>query len=504
MPNNRFDFAGRDDRLGNEIVQTLENIQRTARGNYDELVVLLNAARYSAVPAKIRKMNYSQLLSMRSLILGYQSRVQADNKGPIEVSFRPELVGAGVVLTVPQTMTLKRADGVPQLVLTGLNGGNQIAHTFLPGNPSGVPDDTATLLVTPAGAEILGAFDVRAHFVKQNDTTLLFWDANLNNDPLVRSTTLDAAGEFTAPVTVATLTPTGLDYTDRVIGEGFCDGRNLWVPEYDHGTTNLVIHKVNLVDGTITTQEIDNVEAGSATSNLFLWANGDFCLLIAEEVVGGTTAYLAFNLPDGAVSAALNLDPTGGTGVTLETGVPTRLLGGFGGTVHTANGPRYRGFFTPNAAGANAEAIHVIDFDPTLVGSLPAGAALIAAMITVADTPVQIAGQTFSWPISLNGVYGVSADGARLVLAGTRVVTFTDSMGDTQVVTSGKMYVFSMNEARQIHALQPFSEEVANLSAVSSINVAGANMGLVASLVGDAVAAGGPVPIGQHALELNA
>ena len=490
----RQDFAGRDDRLANEIVDTLRNIERTSRGSFDELVAMMTAARYSAVPGKIRKMNYLQLLSLRSLISGYQSRVMADNKAPAEVSFRPELVGAGVVLTVPQIMTLKRADGVPQLVVTGLNAGDQRAHTFLPGNPSGIPDDTEELLATPAGAEIEHGAAVRIHFAKQNDTTLLFWDADLSNDPVVYSTTLDAAGDFTAPVVVATLTSTGVGYTDRIIGEAFCDGRFLWVPEYDDGNTNLIIHKVNLVDGTITTQEIDNIDAASLTANTFIWANGDFCLVIGESLTGPATTYLAFELVDGATPALIDFDAVG---LNIASAVPTRLLGGFGGTVHTSAGPRYRGFFTANAAGANAEAIHVIDFDPTAVADG-------GALADVQAAAVLIAGQTFEWPIGLNGVYGVSADGMRLILATTRTVTFTDSGPGTHVVTSGKLYMFSMERPRQLHALQPFSEEIASLDAASFINVAGANMGLMASLVGTAVAAGGPTPIGQHPLELNA
>lgn len=479
MPNNRYDFAGRDDRLADEIVTTLENIQRTSRGGYDELVGQLNSARYSAVPAKIRKMNYPQLVSMRTLIQGYQARVQADNRGPIDASWRPELVGAGWRVRVPQIMSLMRPDGQVQRIIAGLNGGNLIANTFYPGNVSGIPDDTETLIATPAGAETGGGTDVRCHFVKQNDTTLLFWDADLSNDPDIYSTTLDANGDFTAPAVVATLASSGAGYTDRVIGEAFCDGRFLWVPEYDDGNTNLVIHKVNLVDGIITTQEIDNIDLGSATSNLVLFAIGDFCLVIGEAVTGPVTRYVAFELADGATPAAIDLDVTG---IEVETAVPTRLLGGFGGLVHTDVGPRYRGFFTANAAGANGEAIHVIDFDPTAVRDG-------GALADVQGTAVQILGQSFPWSaIGFNGLHGVSADGARLLMASTRSLALTD-----ETLTFGKLIAFSMNHPRQLSSMRSVDGEITALAAVSGINVPSSNMALLASIA-----------TGDHIVELNA
>lgn len=458
----RQDFAGRDDRLANEIIQTLRNIERTSRGSFDELVAQMTAARYSAVPAKIRKMNYLQLLSLRSLVLGYQSRVTADAKSPLETALRPELIAAAA-LTVPQVLSMRRADDVIQTVLTGLNGGDQVAHTFLPGNPSGSPDDTETLL-SPAPA-------ARMHFCKRNDQTLLFRNPDLNTDPELFSTTIDANGNFTAPATVATLTPTSGTHTDRGIIEDFCDGRNYWTCEYDDTNNTATIHKVNLTDGTITTQVVNNIDLGTATSNGFLFAIGDFCLLIAEDFTGPVTAFLAFELEDGATPGALDLD-VGADGELIETAANNRLLGGYGGLIHTDGGPRYRGFFTAHAA-EPSEAVHVLDFDPTAVRD---GGAIADALVRTQ----QVLGQAHGWPVGTGslGQYGVSPDGMRLVLIGEATLD---------------IFRFSLERARQINAILPVAADVTTLDEISYINSSGANMG---ALITDAT--------GQLALEMNA
>lgn len=466
----RQDFAGRDDRLANEIVDTLRNIERTSRGSFDELVAMMTAARYSAVPGKIRKMNYLQLLSLRSLISGYQSRVMADIKAPLEASVRPELIAASA-LTVPQVLTMRRADGVIQLVMTGANGGNQVAHTFLPGNPGGIPDDTETLITTTPVA--------LCHFCQQNERTLLFRNPDLNTDPELFSTTLDADGNFTAPVIVATLTPTSATHIERGFINDFCDGHNYWTCEFDGTDDDVVIHKVNLADGTITTQVIDNVILDSATANGHLFAVGDFCVFIGEDSVNTVTAFVAFELADGATPAALDLDSTGGDGIIIETAANDRLLGGFGGGI--LGGTVFRGFFTSHAA-EPADPIHVIDFSPGALADVG------ATMADVMAAPAFIAGETAGWPIGTNARVGVSGDGQRLVMINNRTLALTD-----ESIVTGKMFAFSLEQARQLHAMESITNQVLSLDVISQINVALANMQMLAT---DAT--------GQLGLEVNA
>jgi len=392
------DFAGREARLSNEVIITLDNIRRTSRAAYDELAGQLQAARYTDVPAKIRKMRVAQLESLLSLVAGYQSRMQADNQPVVINTTRPR---AATPLTVPQPFTMQRPDGAVQVCITGVTGGAQVARTFHPGNTSGIPSDTETLLAA-APADPL-------RLCKQNDRQLIYRNANFNVEDDIFRVSLDTNGDFTAPEVIATLVPTNATHTNNAKVMDFSDGRNYWAVEYDATSNTATIHKVNLRNGTVTTQALTNIDLDHATVAGFLTAVGDVALLIGGNAAGDGTRALAFELADGATPGAINFTTAG---ATIVTGAPaTRLLGGFGTLVHTADGIRYRGFFMP-AADTAGHGVHVIDFDPTKI--LDGG-----PMTDIIDRVQTIFGRNTGWPIAaFLENWAVSPDNKRLLMRG--------------------------------------------------------------------------------------
>lgn len=486
---------GRDDRLANQIISTLATIRLRSQGSYDELVNQLTAARYSTTNAKIRKMAYSQLQSMMSLITGFESKANADLGSVLNASIRPKLS----IAVVHQPFTIKRADGVAQPCF--LAAADPLAYTFLPANKSGTPSSSVALGNFTHTLDALK--DEMPMISKRNDNEILVRNHDLvtsgGDDTKIRRVSLTAAGAIQtsflqdAAGADVTLTAGAAGFADRPAIEDFCDGTNLWAMEYNDTTGSLRIHKVALATGVETILVITNIHLGvvTAIAEGAFFAVGDHAVLMGFQKTGVKSKVLFFTLPDGNAtttidfnaSAIANTDvSTGGTVIRYYTRVliDTTYLRGFHFSTLMTTTRKIRAFLTPNAAGTSVNPINVVDIDPIVVQSAtPHADDTIPNVVTE-----KILGQTDGtavWPIARTSDIisntnmqrvAVSADGERLISV-------------NGAATPWDTLLFSVTGKRQISAMVPVSPRVTSLDRLSKINVAGSPMLAVATILSD-------------------
>lgn len=436
-----------EDALSQMIVQTLQNLRRESQGNFDELIQQMQTARFPINTQRIRTMSLSQLEALWTMVLGYKSRVEADQSPILNSAVRPALDPA-ITAIVP--FSIRNTDALtegPQDCFIGLQAAVYNAYTFYRTNPSGEPSHVLAIPFANQPA-------ARPALTKRSNEQVIVRNHNLQatGDPIVRTLALDpATGNLVAGTVgpVLGLTPGAATFVDRPALEDFCDGRNLWAMEYDDTNNVLQIHKVNLTTGVETVVVVTNFE-GLIEAAFF--AFGDNAVLIGQESSTAQTRARFFTLADGAAVGPFDFAAaTTATGPLqrIATATPTDLRGAHVGGPFRV-GTQYRAFMTPNAGGTNREALRVVTFDPT---PNPAN------VYTV--TYEAIEGQTEGWPV---GALAVSIGNVAYSQTRERVVMISNGAAPLDVT------LFSLPWSRQLTALFPVTARLTGLLDVSQAN----------------------------------
>lgn len=480
-----MDQQGRDDLLANQIINRMDSIKKINTQAFDELTQQIILARYPIAADRIRKLAWPQLQNLALLVSGFETQLDADEGPLLNAGMRPALVAT---LTGHFPFSLanpNRLNTTPQVCLSGAEGGVNVVKTYLNSNLGSDPSSTITLAFTVVPTRVMKA--------QRTDLEVLMCHYNMQAaaDKLIKRVSLTTAGVIqqsnlqTPALANVLFTAGAATFVDRPLLENFCDGTNLWAFEYDDTNNVLRVHKINLATGGETIQVINDFEG---TVEAMFYAAGDQYMLACSNVAGPVSVLLLGKLVDGSAPAALSLNqvlpfvsattPPFWVLPLTATGAPTVQLRGFqvGGSIE--NGKRFRMFLTPNSAGTDLRAIHVVTVDPHVTPSTPT--ALVADATAKVVTAFCL-GNTEGWPVGAN-----EQDRAAVGFDGTRVflIPSTTPIMDLQL--------FSLSTGRQISAVFPTPTRVTGLSALSQMNAKGANMIALATTL-----------YGTHLLELS-
>lgn len=473
---------GRDDALAAQVIAAMDNIKRRSQAAYDELVLLLTAARFPTTSSKIMKLAWPQLQGMWTLISGFDIKTSADVVNILSTARVRPVIDSSII-KLRQPFTLTRSDGAIQHCF--LAGAAPSAYTFLPSNASGVPSSNVAMSIFASAL----TDDELPMISRRSDQEILVRNHDLittggGADAKIRRVYLSSAG---AIQTAYLKNSAGNDvvltgaasFVDRPYIEDFCDGVNLWAMEYNATTSALRIHKVKLSTGTETIVVVSNIKLGAAFFEGAFYANGDHAVLLGQQATGGKSQVMFFELPDGNATTTLN----------FNVGAPPQVANSVGGGVipyytrPLVDGAELRGFhvstllpnktvrafLTPNLAGTSSAPINVVDINPVVKRS-----ATPAATDTVGNVTVtKILGQTDAdavWPVprtnqavglrNLNRV-AVSADGLRIL-----AINGTDAPFDT--------LVFNVAAKDMVSFVPPVSTRITSINTLSRINMTGA------------------------------
>lgn len=460
------EVQGKDDRLANRIISLMHSVRRISAGAFDALTTQLSLARYPIAEYKIKKLHFTALEPMHSLVVGFLAQIQAATSPVLNTAFRdvaydtvPAVIPNG--LAYPFTL-LSPLDNSPQVcvVYEDTAAGNLDFGTYLNSNKSGILSSNVQLLAAAGWTTT-----IVPNLTKITNSMAYFRHFNLNSSASLRALTLSAAGAV-VNTAVVNLTPTGAGYVNRAPMHDFSDGKYYWYFEYDDATNVLQICKALIsslaTTPVVTKQEVTNFEG---TIEAFFHAYGDKWVLIGAGLTGPAIRYISGTLVDGGAPAAADMD----TGTAYQ--VNSIDLRGFVGAP-LGHGEKVRVFGTTGEGTAgNGIATSVFDLSGT--------------SLTVSTE--RILGVAENWPVATPALNpptlrmsGYSNENGRLV----------------QSVEVGfaslQLFVYSVVAGRQMVAMVPAHAALTELDTVSWVNCDGAPLVAAARTAG-----------GTHLLELS-
>ena len=412
-PNRDERLSGRDDVLAERIINIMGDVRRISAGSLDNLQFEMALARYPVSPDKIRKLAFSALTPLHTLVVGFYTKMMGAINPIINTSYRAEIADDAVAafgLVYP--WTLKNAAGEIQTGVIGEDTAGDITlGAYYNTNKGGVVDSVET----PIAAANWTISGIIPHLTKINDTTMVLRHYNPNVEDDIFQYTLDAAGDL-AVVVLTTIVPHDAAFADNPVMRDFSDGVNLWWAEADDSADSIAIHKMNLSTLVVTKQVITAIDV---SAEKVFHAYGDTWFMVCTTTAG--REYLFGTLADGATPASLAAT----TGTAYETAGTSPLLGTIGAAKNS--GRELTLFSTPFSTEPNI-AIHTSEVD------------MVAQTVTTAE----ILGKTEGWSVD-----AASEAQAAFSEHTQRIVQVATSALGTH------MHLYTISPARQVSAIFP-------------------------------------------------